>query len=48
MKIKIGKYTWSSKKCVPLQIIKYGLLAGSVYVLMLLVYFTLVPYSTIG
>ena len=48
MKIKIGKYTWNSKKCIPLQAIKYGLFAVGVYFAMLVMYYVLLPYSTMG
>lgn len=48
MKLKIGKYIWNSKKCIPLQILKYGLLTAIIYVVGLIIYFTLLPYSTLG
>jgi hypothetical protein len=48
MKIRIGKYVWNSKKCIPLQVIKYVLLAVAIYFEMLVIYFALEPYSTMG
>lgn len=48
MKIRIGKYVWNSKKCIPLQVIKYGLFAVGVYFAMLVMYYALLPYSTMG
>lgn len=48
MNIKIGKYIWNSKKCIPLQVIKYGLFAVGVYFAMLVLYYALLPYSTMG
>lgn len=48
MKIKVGKYTWNSKKCIPLQFLKYGLFAVGSYFAMLVIYFTLLPYSTMA
>ncbi len=48
MKIKIGKYVWNSKKCIPLQAIKYGLFAVGSYRVMLIMYFALFPYSTMA
>lgn len=46
MKLKVGRYTWNSKKCIPLQVLKYSLFAVGSYFAMLVVYFTLLPYST--
>lgn len=48
MKIKIGKKVWNSRKCIPLQVIKYGLFAIGVYFAMLVLYYALLPYSTMG
>lgn len=48
MKIKIGKKVWNSRKCIPLQVIKYVLLAVAIYFEMLVIYFALLPYSTMG
>ena len=48
MKIKVGKYVWNSKKCVPLQVIKRGLMAFGVYALGIMSYYMLLPISTIG
>lgn len=52
MKIKVGKYTWNSKKCVPLQFIKDGLkgilIAAGVYCMYIACYYILVPFSTMG
>lgn len=48
MKIKIGKYTWNSRKCIPLQVIKYGVFAVGTYFAMLVMYYALLPYSTMG
>lgn len=51
MKIKIGKKVWNSKKCIPLQVIKYGLFAVGIiglYKLMWVMYHVLLPYSTMG
>lgn len=48
MKVKIGKYTWNSKKCIPLQVIKYGVLGVGLYFTMLALYYVLLPYSTMG
>lgn len=48
MRLKIGRYTWNSKKCIPLQVIKYGLFAVGSYIMMLIMYFVLLPYSTMA
>ena len=55
MKIKIGKYTWNSKKCKLLKSIKKTLLGITlvigivgVYKLMWILYYALLPYSTMA
>ena len=48
MKIKVGKYVWNSKKCVPMQVIKHGFMAFGVYALGIISYYMLLPISTIG
>lgn len=48
MKIKIGKYVWNSRKCIPLQIIKYAIIGMVAYFIMLIIYYGLLPYSTLN
>lgn len=48
MKLKIGRYVWNSKKCIPLQVLKYGIFAVCSYFVMLVMYYALLPYSTMG
>lgn len=48
MKIRLGKYVWNSKKCVPLQTLKYAALAVGCYFMMVIMYYVLLPYSTMA
>lgn len=55
MKIKVGRYTWNSEKCILLKLLIYlGIIITIIailivlYFVMLLIYYALLPYSTIG